>query len=455
MQKSSSRLESSRLSRVKLSPQLWIFLALFLVMFAFSAMSPLVDDDFVYKFSCVDRSTRITSITQIPASMAAHWRYYNGRLLDHSIVTLLLLLPKTVFNILNGLCVVLLAWMFSLHFRSLRPAASAMLLCCGAFLIWNETPAFGQVYLWLDGTVGYSWGTYLSLLFLLPYAFAWLGREPKQSPWRDGLFLLLSFAAGTYTENGSAAAIFAAVCLTGLLALRERRVRPLFLLGIAAAVAGFIPLITAPGTVSRSAKFAVSTLAANFRSVVSATQTFMFRLFALYAVCLVLCLLCDADRKKILLSAVYILTGLCSLATFIFAAYITDRHFCFTVVFTVLACLLLFSALLERGKKVLPAAVTAAAAVLFTFNFLLGALDIAVVCKKAQEREQIIAEALAAGERNITLEIYPVNSNYSAPTQMMDLDTTDSGWPNDDVARYYGFDSITGALPGSLSENGG
>ena len=86
-------------------------------------------------------------------------------------------------------------------------------------------------------------------------------------------------------------------------------------------------------------------------------------------------------------------------------------------------------------------------AVAFAFNFLLGALDITVVYGKSLERERIIAEALAAGEQDILLEMYVPATKYCACFDLLDLTVYSHGWPNDDMARYYGLSSITGVEP--------
>ena len=435
----------SRLLKSRSLPLLF-FAALFLVMLAFSCMTPLVADDFSYKFSWADVS-RIKSLGQIIPSMAAHRVLTNGRVLAHGTVQLLLMLPKLVFNLLNALNACLLGALFLRHFRS-SPARSALLLLCGAFLIWNFMPAFGQVFLWLDGAVNYSWGISLFLLFLWPYAAAYLGEDSRRPFWRNLLFLLLAFAAGSYSENGSIAAIFAAVCLTGLTALRERRPRRLSLAGIAAACLGFLFLLSAPAMRTRAAVFSVSALAVNIRDILITTREQAVILYGIYAVLLALCLLSGADRRKLVLSAVYVLAGLGSLSAFIFASYFTERHLCFTLMFTVLACLLLLSALLEQGKKALPTALTALLAVAFVFNFLLGALDIAVIFGKSLERERIIRAALAAGEPEVALEMYLPSTKYSAAYGLQDLNADRDQWPNDSVALYYGLAYVIGFEPG-------
>ena len=421
-----------------------VLVCLFLVMLLFSCMTPLVADDFSYKFSWADNA-RIRSPLQIAASMAVHRQITNGRVIAHSLVQLLLMLPKAVFNVLNALNCVLMALLALRHFRG--GARSALLLLCGAFMVWNYMPAFGQVFLWLDGAVNYSWGLSLFLLFLWPYAAAWMDKPCRRRTGTDILFLFAAFLAGAYSENGSVSAIFAALCLTGLTALRQRRLRARPLIGIAAACLGFVFLASAPAMQGRASSLDFSSLAANARTILSATQEQLGVLYGIYAVCLALCLAAGADKRKVLLSVVYILSGLASLSAFVFAAYFTPRHFCFTVAFTVLACLLLLSALLDMGRKAFPAALTGLMAALFLFNFLLGALDIAVIFSKSLQRERAVTEALAAGERDIALEIYVPSTKYSAPFQLLDLNPAGEGWPNDSLALYYGFDSVTGYYP--------
>lgn len=430
----------------KEAPLIAVMAAVFFVMLVFTAITPMLADDFSYCFSWADDS-RIRSVFQIPASMAAHRQVTNGRVVAHGLVQGILMLPKGVFDVLNALCALLMARLFLEYFSGLRPAQAALLLCCGAFLLWNDMPAFGQVFLWLDGAVNYFWGICLFLLFLRPYAMAWLGRGSRRTPWRDALFLLLALAVGCYSENGSVSVIFAALCLTGLLALRRQRPRPVLLLGIVFACVGFAFLMSAPATSGRAAPLTISGLALNLRELLNAAKETLSGLYGLYALSLALCLLSGADRRKLLLSAVFLLAGAAALACYIFATYFVPRHFCFTVLFTVLACLLLLSALLEQGKKLLPAAVTALAAVAFCFNFLLGALDMAVIFRKSLVREEAVAAALAAGERSVTLEIYVPDTKYSAAYGLLELNTSGEGWPNISLARYYGLDQVKGVEP--------
>ena len=411
-----------------------LYLAVFLLMLVFSFLTPLVADDYSYCFSWVD-SGRITSPLQIPASMASHRQLTNGRVVAHGLVQLILLAPKMLFNVLNACSAVLLLWLISRYYAERTPRQRLLLTLTGALLLFNWMPAFGQVALWLDGSINYSWGIVLFLLFLRPYAAAWLGREQKRSLPRDLGFLLLAVLVG------------AAFCLWLGCLLREKKLRWRPLAGLALGGAGYLFLMTAPATSGRGAGLDFSALSKNFKYITEQTREELLPLYLLFALALALCMLLGAERKKLVLAGILFLAGLGSLASFIFARYFVPRHFCFTVYFTVLACLILLSELLEKGRPVFPALAAAALSVLFVFNLAQGGLDIAVTYKHFREREAAIQEALDAGEREVRLPVYESATAYSAPHQLLDLSTQAHDWPNCSLEDYYGIESIYGVLP--------
>ena len=417
-----------------------VVIAVFLVILVFSAMSPMIDDDYSYCFSWADVS-RITSITQIPASMAMHRHLTNGRVFAHFLVQLLLIRPKLAFVILNGCNAVLLCFLFGRHFRHLPCGQIALLLAVGAMMLWNYMPDFFRIFLWLDGSVNYSWGISLLLLYLWPYTAAYLGLAQKRSWWRTALFLLLSLIAGGYSENSSLAALFIAVVLTVILAVREKRIPWRLVAGIAIAVVGYVFLMSAPATAGRAGEVSFSALANRLRLMVDYCQKNLSVLYLIYAACLALALVLKIDRRRLFLSLLFLAAGLASLSAFLFASYFTDRHCCFTVFFTVLATLLLLSELLGRGQKFPVVLLALCMAVVFVFNFLSGGLDILVGYGKSLEREQLIREAKAAGETEIVLPAYSPATKYCGNFYLF---SDPNSWPNDSLALYYGFDYAYG-----------
>ena len=422
-------------------PLYLVFSALFVVMLAFSAMSPMIDDDYSYCFSWADVS-RITSIGQIPASMAMHRHLTNGRVFAHGLVQLLLIRPKAAFVVLNACNALLLGYLFLRYFRQLSPARAGLLLLLGAMMLWNFSTDFFRTFLWLDGAVNYSWGISLILLFLWPYVAAYWELPQKQGRWRSALFLLLAFIAGGYSENSSLAALFIAGVLTLWLMLRRRKLPWLLPVGLALALAGYVFLMSAPATAGRAGDTGLAALTERLLQILRYSLRKLSPLYLFYGVCLLLALAFKVERRKLALSLLFLLAGIASLSAFLFAYYFTDRHCCFTVFFTVLAALILLSAL-PAQKQLRPTCLLAACVgLLFLFNFARGGLDIAVGYRKALQREAMIREALAAGQTEITLPCYSASTQYAGSFFLYE---NPREWPNDSVALYYGFEQVRGA----------
>lgn len=418
-----------------------IFGLVFAVIFIFSSLTPLIADDYDYCFSFADGS-RMESFSQIIPSMAAHRETVNGRVVAHSIVQALLMLPKPVFNLLNALNAVLLTALFA---HCLGKNHRTLLLTIGAFMVWCFTPFFGEIFLWLDGAINYSWGMSLFLLFLWPYIAAFMQKERRRSVVIDILLVLLALFAGAYSENGSIAAIFAAICLSAMILLRDKRLPWQLIAGLVMSVLGFAFLMSAGATGGRGAPLSFSHLGHNLFDIAVAVKTYILPLLIIYAVLICLCIVFKADRKKLALSIVLALAGFGSLAAFVFALYFEGRHFCFTVIFLVLASLILLDALADR-KKLLPAQLLCAVlAVLFAVEFMLGAADIAITYKLSLEREAAVQAALDNGETDIALDVYLSATDYCPVRYNMDLADDSVGWPNESIARYYGLNSVIGS----------
>ena len=417
---------------------LYLFLALlFLSLLLFSSLTPLVADDFTYCYSWADQS-RITSVLQIFPSMAVHRLHANGRVIAHGMVQLLLIFPKAVFNLLNACNGVLLAFLFYRYCAGQKKNA-VLLLSIGAMLIWNFSPAFGESFLWLDGAVNYAWGLSVLLLYLWPYAADYLGLPRRRSPLRSALFLLLSLAAGAYSENGSAAILFSAGCLFLLIWIRDKKLPLLHLAGLLAAVLGYWFLMSAPASSAKAASLNLSVLAANVVRILSLTRQYLLPLYLLYAVLLAAAIHFRADRRRLILSGILILAGLVSLASFAFAIYFAPRHYCFTVVTASLACLLPLSELMKKPTQLFALLCAAVLAVPFLFNLAAGTVDIVVDYSKALERAQVIREAHEAGAREVTLENHICATSYGT---IFYLSENERDWPNLSIASYYGFDRV-------------
>lgn len=426
-----------------------VYAAVFLAVLALSFLTPMLADDFSYCFSWADVS-RVRSLAQIVPSMAVHRQVTNGRVFTHGLVQLLLIGPKAIFNLLNALFAALLLRLFE---RLLSPALSegkrALLLALAALALWDMTPVFGQVFLWLDGAVNYGWGVVLFLLFLLPFTERWLHRGPRLAPWQIPLYGLLGFLAGTWSESGAPSVFLMGLVLLFALAQRERKLDPGLLFGLVCELAGILFLALAPATQGRAGGgFQLALLPAKLGQVLLFTLRNLWPLYLFYALCLVAALAAHIERDRLRLSLLLLFGGLCSLGAYALALYVTYRHLCLAVCFTLLAALLLLGELLAKGRPLLPRIAAALLALAFLYLFPRGLLDIGVTYKHSLEREAVVAEALANGEREARLQIYVPATRYSAAYKLEDLYPEADVWPNYSLAAYYGLDAVVGYLPG-------
>ena len=430
-----------------------LLVCVFLLMLLMTSLTPMLADDYSYSLSFAEFGKRIRTLGDVFESLAAHRESINGRMFSHGLAMLFLLAPKMVFNVFNALNAVLLLCLIG----SFSSAASAercrerdfVLLLLAALLIWEAMPMFGQVYLWLDGSLNYSWGVTVCLLFILPYCRAYREKAGRiqRSRALQILFILLAFAAGGYSEGTSSAAILIAFCF-GALTLLDKRRLPLWLYAaFAAACLGFLYMVTAPGELGRSAQGGLLTVAKNIRAIFAMPREKILWLYVLFAVLLVLALMQKVERRTVLSALVFLLGNAASLGVFVFAMYLPWRGLCAPTIFLTVACLILLRALWDRGLRYLAPVLTGVFAALFVFSFVLGLGDIGVMYMESRQREAAIFSAIVSGEDSVTLPQYSSNTKYAAAHDLPDLDEDAGQWPNYDVALYYGIGSVAGSPP--------
>ena len=422
----------------------FVSLMIFLVLFLLTALTPMVMDDYSYSFNWADW-TRISSVPQIFESMAAHRQLSNGRIFAHGLVQLFLFLPRSFFAFMNAGCGVLLCALTAKLINADSNKDQFFLLIFGALFIICFTPAFGENYLWLDGSVNYFWSIVFSFLFLLPFFMDFLNCTLKESLWTSVLRGFLAFWTGAYSESMSLIVLMIGIILWIFAWVRDRQCNKTFLIWILCAVFGYLFLMTSPFTSELVGQLRIAALGYRFRELFSMITEFLLWPFLFFAVLLTLSVWFRADNRKTLLACLLFLSGLASLASFLFSAYVVPRHFCFPVFFTMLACLLLLSSLCGAGKALCSRVAFAVVFVLFVLQFPVGLLDVAVSWHKQELRTQQIQAALAAGETSVVLENYYPYTSYAVPFLADSKDA--SVWPNADIARYYGLDAVYGIDP--------
>lgn len=437
---------SPRIKSLRADKLLVAFLVcVFLVMLLLNFLTPLCADDYAYAFSFAD-GRRITNPLMIIPSMAAHRHMLNGRVFTHALVQFFIMLPKAVFNVFNAFNVVFL---FSLVYLLIcSPDGRAhcvkypLLVFCAAALIWCFTPAFGSVYFWIAGSCNYSWALSVSLIYLLPFCAAFLDKDLSVSRPAQLLFLFHSFVTGTYSEHNSCTAIFLSFMLLFFVFLRRRKLSPFLLLSLVMACLGLLYLVSAPaehGRISLSAAEMVS----HFRIIINACLGELLPLFLLYGVLFALALASGLDRRALLFSFLFFCGALLSGFVFIFGLYVPARGFSSMVFYLALASVILASGLWDIGHVKLLSCFSGLLAVVFVFNFMLGAVDILYLSRSVAAREELMAQAKIDGITKIGFAPYTSFSKYSVLTDSnRDITYDPNDWLTSAYADYYGFEAV-------------
>ena len=428
-----------RLNRSRAAALLVLAFA-FLLLFFCAHETDLVADDYRYCFSYLDDS-RMVSLSQIIPSMAAHRLRMNGRVLAHALVQLMLMLPKTVFDLLNALLFVALVWLIC-RLADARP--NALLVSSVFGCLWLLQPDFGQVFLWLTGAVNYLWCGVVCLLWLLPWSRAYR-RGAALSPGRQAVFVLFSLIAGAYSENATVAMVAMGLAFLLLMLLEKRRPPLWMLLSLAAALAGFLYMMLAPAeSVNKSADMRLPVLFQNFLE----TGRYYLRFWPLllcFPLFYVLARRQGVEKKTRLFSLVLLFGSLSGHFVLGFAMYTAGRSTFIALVLLLTANAVLFVPLFEAGGKRLLSALCALCLVFTACALVLGVKDIVRTHGLLQYNEDFIAARAAEGERVVEVYRPYAETRYSALEGLSYLNTEDPGdWPNVYMAKYYGVDAIIG-----------
>ena len=424
-----------------------IYICVFLAMFLMTCLTPMLADDFSYSFSMAD-GQRISCIGDVVRSLIAHREKVNGRMVSHGLAMLFLMAPKMLFNVFNAGNAVFLLWLMTRFFQHKEKEKNIWLVLGTVFLTWLFMPVFGQVFLWLDGALNYSWALSSVLLFVFPYYAEFMDKETairKRIPVQV-LFILISFIAGAYSENASCAGLFMAACFCAGLWKEKKRVPWYLITALVAAVLGFLFMMTAPAESGRAAEKNMLGIAKNIQRVFEAPRDTLIILYCLFAVLLVMAIRSHVNKKTVWASVILFFGSVISVIVFIFAVYFPWRSLCATTILLIVACMLLLRESWGYSKYIVPA-LTAVLAVNFVFSFVLGIGDIAVLFMEGRNRETAIRAGVEQGIDPIEVHQYSSNTKYAACYLLPDVYDDPALWPNYDVAAYYGAGAVVGLPP--------
>lgn len=414
---------------------------IFALMLALNILTPYICDDYTYRLNFATGEP-LRSFGEIFGSMYAHSFSMNGRLISHGLAQVFMLLSPGVFDVVNTAVFVGTLWLM----HRLCGSEGALLLACSFCLLWLLMPVFGQVVLWQVGAVNYFWSLGALLLYIAPELVRFLeGRVLLWRNWHRAAFCVYGFFFGWYNEIASFVGICMVPCLILLgLWLNKDKIRLHRLLPVLFAALGYAVMLSMPAQAANKSGGLTAALLVR-RFVVCSGMLVKYLLPLLIPLVLILCFKFDSlPRKKLFLSGLFALAGVCANYMPLAASYYPERCLCTPVLLLIMALLFPLSEFAKR-EYCMNFCLACAVVICLTAPFILtGCADIVSCHRQHAQRELTIAAAVEAGEGDVTANVVIPKTRWSGYWGVRDLTDDPDTWPNRDMARYYGLDSLIG-----------
>lgn len=452
---------------------LFIMLLFFFFILYCTSHTSLIADDYAYMF---DFSTgwdepntagiypppegceRINSVTQIIPSMSAHRSCMNGRVFSHGLVQLFLMLPKSVFNVIDALIFTLemglIAFVPSIINRGSKTIIPWFLLYSFSCICIFQF-SFGEVNLWLDGAVNYLWGSVLGLSYIGSYLTLFRDRYDFGGKGRTFGMLILSFVVGAYNESLSCAVIsFSFLVIVYLLSVEHRKLSIGVYLSLLFTIVGFVFLVSAPATLANkihdgSLRTALGNVLNTIPGLVRTSRRLMI-MFAAIILLIVYAVVKKVNRVYIAASVILLISSIICFFSLSLASVIPSRALFFVPVLLCMNSTWLMTGIFEKTSN---HTLQKAASIMILVSFFLiivssvteGISDIYQVYIQTDQNEKRILDAKESGESIVFIYDIPREglSSFVALEGLnyIDRDNPES-WPNVYMAKYYGLDEI-------------
>lgn len=421
-------------------------LLLFLFILALNCMTPYIADDYVYRLSFSTKQ-ELKSLSDIIPSMYVHCYRMNGRVISHGLEQLFMLAPKLVFNLCNAAVYTGLIYMLYRICNSGKSTNALLFAGIGA-AFWYAMPVFGQVALWQVGSLNYLWGLAVGTSFMLPYLMSYLRKEPALTKlWEKLLFSVAALFAGMYTEVTSFIAILLSLCLLVILCVtRCIKWKNWMWIPLILGLVGFLIMMNMPA--EANAKFGDMTIETLLQGFNTATEMFREHLLWLllaWGVLFSLEVYGKIPYRRLVLSGLFAIGAVAANYMLTLASYYPERCMCTSCMLLILACGVLLPELHKGSAGAVRACMGTTLTIVFLFSLVSGSYEIYRNYTNFKSRELLIAQAVAEGQQDLVLPCIHAANSYSPFWGITDLNTEESDtWPNNQMAVYYGVQSISG-----------
>jgi len=428
------------------------FLLIFMVfakILVLNIYTPLLMDDINYSFS--------TSVLDALQREYNRYMNYNGRSISNFLVRVFLLWPKGIFNIANSLvytCLTLLIYKIANPKKTYHISLYLFIV----FAIWLYTITFGQVILWLTGSITYSWTAAIILSFLLPYSL-YVSDKPvfKNKYIPIAGMLLLGVIAGWCNENTSGGMILIVFLLLIYCRVFKYKIKIWMISGLIGSIIGFLIMILAPGMYKRAQyegfaddRTLLEIMVTRSEVYTSSLQTDYAVLVIIFIILITMQIYLQKDPKRTCISLIFFIASIATIYALMFSPKVAaTRPMIGPTVFMIIACASCFAGLSFSKTSLRIASISFICILAFQFGttYLLALGDIGRTSVVANRRVEFIEVQKAQGNLNVLIPHWhmphihartPWNPFYESP----DFGKHSHVGYNTRYARYYGLKSI-------------
>lgn len=434
---------------IRNNKKILVLISAYVIMAVLNFLTPLIADDIEYMY-------KTSSFSSILHDEYTQYMTWTGRSVVHIIARLFLLMPKTVFNLVNPLIYVLLTLLiYKMTTKDNTTFYSFKYFLINVFL-WLFVPAFGQTILWETGAANYLWGGIIVVSFLFLYhRYYEKEQELSFNPIVNSILLLiLGILAGWCNENTSGGMI---LIVLGYLYFYYQKKKPLRLwmfTGLLGAIFGLFMMVTAPGNAVRATYFARSQwslprkLYSGFFSITKTLYENSFALFVLMAVLIVLGIFFSKHKECLRLSYIYLFAGIATIYVLSLSPAGLDwgRSFFGGVLFIIMAMAFEWpDKVLKSTQGAFYGVISGVLITQFLFTFALGVNDIALSYREINQQYHYVREQKKQGNLNPVIANFTIynqtgHTAYSGGLSHVKTDITKQ--VNRANAKYFGLESI-------------
>ena len=423
----------------------WAAIAVsFFTILIYNVLTPYMSDDLMFD------TTIYQSVLDVFREEYKQYMTWNGRSVLQIILKFSMLMPKSLFNVLNSLCYVATMLLIYWNVKG-RQKYDVLLFTLINLCVWVFCVDFSQTILWLAGACNYLWGIFIILGFITLYRYyLQKGLDNKNGVVVGTLLFVTGLLAGWENENTSGGMILIILLLTLKYYVDNKKIQKVMFAGIIGNFVGFAFLLLAPGNVGRSEMAKAAETYSGFAAYISRGLKVLKAIdehLLIYIV--VICLLGSYFyyNKKYKLTdfievAIYAFASIATAAVLIMTPEPMARAYFGANIYMMIAALLMIQMIREEDTLLISMKTGGiiAGAIVMIFVYVEEGANLVRIRRELSIREEYIQEVVATGESDLILPMLrPEFETRYSMAHLCDISPDENNWNNNIYRNKYLF----------------